>query len=313
MERLSMRAAAALHNCTRDENSTCALSNYTNVHRPGWFAYGQSLQVSTTFGALSCVGNALIILSFVIWPQLRKATSRQILIYVSICDFGSCLINAISGRTDPGQTVGLPCQVEAFFWIIFTLGFVLWSTCMSIYLYMSIARDGTAQAKRYVKFFHLVCWGVPVVVSSLAFGLGGLGNSSLSTTVGWCWIGSRPLALGEMSCSGVSFLWMMVTLKGWECVSYFVIPILYALVLWRIRQETSGKGKLRMGAPVQRAIRGVNIKLAILPVCFVLMRVWGTVRVFTDALQRSCKVELSQTSLDALEYMQVQCRRPAQR
>lgn len=226
--------------CVLDVNRSCYrdLSNYTLERTLHWFTYfGHARDVSTAFGLLGCVGSFLIIASFLFWPQLRRTTSRRILVWISVCDFIACLINVASSRSYPGIYDDAGCVAEAFLWIVSTLGFVLWSTALSIHLYFSLVHRNAIETKHLMIIFHVLCWGIPLIVATAALFSGALGNSSMMTTIGWCWVSmeaARPLS---WRCMETRFFWMMLTLKGWEIVSYFAIPVLYLVILRQIHKE----------------------------------------------------------------------------
>ena len=158
------------------------------------------------------------------------------------------------------------CQVQSFFNSFSSISSFLWTISIALYLYISIVQRDTARADRYVTAMHLVCWGVPAVVITIAAGLGQLGYNA-EITPGWCWLRHS------------SAFWIIVTGKGWEIVAYVASPILYAAVKHAIkRANRSGSEEQLLVRRACAASQEADKKLVFVPILFLLLRIWGTVR-----------------------------------
>lgn len=202
-----------------------------------WFSYAfGSHYLAAVTACLSATGSLLIITSFAVWPVLRRATSRQILVFLSVADLGASITNAVGALH---YMQGAPCHAQAFFTIVWSMSFILWSTCLAVYLYVSIVQDNIVRARRLMVLFHMLCWGLPLLMAVVALQQKALGSSSSTSTVGWCWINVSPQSPPGWRCGDAMMLWMMLTMKFWESLSYIVIPTLYILIRRHIRREVS--------------------------------------------------------------------------
>ena len=203
-----------------------------------WFTYDFGAHyVVEVVAVLSIIGSLLICTSFAVWPDLRRATSRHILVFLSVADLGASLTNAVGALDFVGE--GDSCKAQAFSFVYWSLSFVLWSSCMAIYLYVSIVQDNVLKARGLLIPFHVVCWGLPLIMAVSALAAGALGQSSSGSTLGWCWVAVQPKHPSGIKCGSSLVLWMALTLKMWELLSYVVIPFLYFSVKCHIRKEVS--------------------------------------------------------------------------
>ncbi|XP_065193833.1 G-protein coupled receptor 157-like [Sycon ciliatum] len=242
------------------------------------FTYPSNI-VAFTVGIVSGLGSLCILLSFTLVRDLRATTSRKILCFISLADLGACVTQATGASQYYGDV--LDCEIQALFSVIFTLSFVMWTTCLALYLYISLARDDLMLAKRMVNWFHIVGWGLPVTVGLVAFFLDSLGSDNSVATNGWCWVSTQPkVPPHNFMCQYAILLWMLLTTKIWELVSYVLVPFLYIRVKMHIRRVVAAESAMVVTQSYRRAVYAIDRKLVILPIAFVLLRMWGTIRVF---------------------------------
>ena len=189
---------------------------------------------AAVIGLLSAVAALLIIVTSLAIPTLRRATSRRLLVYLSIADLVASLSNAVGALH---FFIPIGCYWQAAFTVAGNLSSVLWSTCFAVYLYICIVRDNVALARRLEIAFHLICWGCPVVVAAAGLQQEAYGSTAFKATVGWCWIRLQPVHPLHWDCWKAGLLWMLLSLKGWECASYAIIPTLYFKAKYSIRHE----------------------------------------------------------------------------
>ena len=150
-----------------------------------WQYASDHLAIAVAFA--STFGSLFIIISFLVRQDLRRTTSRRILVFISIADLGSCSSQAVGAFDYFGGRP--PCEIQAAFTVFFSLAFILWTTCLAIYLYMSLVRDSVVAAKRMVNcWFHAIGWGIPLACSLLSYFMDSLGSDQSYATNGWCWV-----------------------------------------------------------------------------------------------------------------------------
>ena len=129
--------------------------------------------ITTASCIISSLGSLMIIITFILWPELRTEI-RRILFYLSIaCLCSVCAI--LPGVTDvlydrwdsnlSNSTSG--CVAESAISIFFTTSSFFWTVALVFYLWLTV-RTGTIVykcAEYLLTYFHIVCWGVPFVTA----------------------------------------------------------------------------------------------------------------------------------------------------
>lgn len=109
-----------------------------------------------------------------------------------------------------------------------------------------------------------------------------MGNSDNVVSSGWCWI--KYILNDETNWPWQKMLfWMCMAGKGWEILAYFAICVFYLLVKWQIRREINRgfpAGSHFLTVRSIEVVRKADRKLMFIPVVFILLRIWGTIRFF---------------------------------
>lgn len=218
--------------------------------------------------SLSVIGSLLIILSYACFKQLRSKP-REILMHISLMDFGVSLANLIGaavyfddyynipdehdsnsslvpGSLTPAhpiminrelnsvasesdrtlsatQTIEGLCATQAFFAGYFTLGSILWTIFLSIYIYLFLLYHQTKPKLPHYSVFtsYLVSYGVPVIIMLWLVLTDRLGYAPYNSS-GWCSLTIQNPSTGKADYYAAVFgndLWIYLAL--------FLIPILY--------------------------------------------------------------------------------------
>lgn len=171
---------------------------------------------------LSMLGALLIIFSFVCCKDLRSR-GRQILVNISIMDFGVGMFNLAGSAvyfdglyhqescenctvykpsaffTPPhcrefqsdlvycpeSATVHYFCLAQACLSGFFTYGSILWTNSLCFYLYFRIVYSGTKWARYCVYASYMFCYGMPLFIILWLSMTGRLGFSPYESS-GWC-------------------------------------------------------------------------------------------------------------------------------
>lgn len=108
--------------------------------------------------ALSFLGSLLIILTYVIWTDLRT-TPRKLLVFLSLAD----LLSAISysyGVWKVFTEDSLDCTVQGAISTFANTSSFFWTVAIAIYLYIFLVKSSQRLADSLVLYFHLVRWGL---------------------------------------------------------------------------------------------------------------------------------------------------------
>ena len=185
--------------------------------------------LTTVSASLSLLGTSFIIGTFIAWKDFRS-TSRRILVYISISDFfiaGGNLFGLWHPRDN--STV---CESQSFVTTCASLCSFFWTTFLAIFMYTVVVKKQVNKAGTMLKFYHIIGWGVPFIITGTALGLRKLGNDNDLYSAGWCWIDSK-LPKHERN------LWMLISGKAWEVTAYFVSSTFYLMLKCHIRKEVS--------------------------------------------------------------------------
>ena len=230
-------SGTTIHRPNSDENET------TNVPGARIFACVMS--------TLSICGALLIILSYLCFKNIRTK-AREVLLHLSMADFGVGSTNLIGGIINYGSLIqtchnhtrhnlSYPlscvslvdlCKVQAFFAEFFTLASILWTLLLAFYVYTLVLDPSRKLSLWIVRFGYLVCWGMPLFVSVWLVSTKKLGKTKIGGA-GWCSLKAENRK-GNVNHVTVFFgndLWVMST--------FFLIFILYTTLHCHLRGKVS--------------------------------------------------------------------------
>lgn len=119
----------------------------------------------------------------------------------------------------------------------------------------------------------LLSWGVPLAITVAAVALKKIGYDASDVSVGWCWINLE---------AEDRVLWMLLTGKLWELLAYVTLPVLYLLIRKHIRRAHAELSEYRPivseAHQLQHRTSVADKKLVLIPLIFICLRVWSTVR-----------------------------------
>lgn len=195
---------------------------------------------------LSMCGATLIIASYVFFKSLRNR-ARLILLHISIMDLGTVVSKFVGDAINfdryyvsyPNSTCtiyhttrlnyiqGL-CEGQAFFSHFFTIGSVLWTISLSVYLYFLLVHYRTPYAQMSLNASYFLCYGLSLLVCVWLLLSNKLGYDGKS----WCSIVSLDLLTGLPNRYAAVF--------GYDLWVYFTmtfVPVLYLTVHLYLRDK----------------------------------------------------------------------------
>ncbi|KAK2851291.1 hypothetical protein Q5P01_007567 [Channa striata] len=221
--------------------------------------------------ALSFLGSSLIILTYIIWPDLRT-TPRKLLVYLSVSDWLSAVSYAV-GVWKVFHSDSVDCVVQGAISTFANTSSFFWTVAIAVYLYVLIVRTSQRLADRLVLVFHLVSWGIPLVITVTAVSLKKIGYDASEVSVGWCWVRIQ---------ANDRYLWMLLTGKIWEFLAYITLPVIYILIKRHIHIAHDALSEYRpilANRPLSQSFSSMaDVKLTLIPIVFIVLRIWSTVR-----------------------------------
>ena len=174
-----------------------SLVNISSAHLPVDHALKA---ISAVTCSLSILVSLAIILSYVLIKDIRSK-AREILVHLSIMDltfttanligiilkYDKYLVHKTEGSThDNYKRV---CEAQAFFAAYGTIGSILWTLGMAVYLYYRITSPDQRVTGRVVKVLYVVCYVLPLYVSLWLLIRGHYGYpKNENDSGGWCTI-----------------------------------------------------------------------------------------------------------------------------
>ncbi|XP_027699725.1 G-protein coupled receptor 157 isoform X1 [Vombatus ursinus] len=222
---------------------------------------------------LSFLGSSLLIGTHALWPDLRSR-ARQLLLFLSLAD----LLSAASyfyGVLQDFQDTTWDCVVQGALSTFANTSSFFWTVAIAIYLYVTIVRSsqGPWAGTRLLYCFHLISWGIPLAITAAAVALKKIGYDASDVSVGWCWVNIEVED---------RLLWMLLAGKVWEMLAYLVLPVLYILIRKHISRARAALSEYRPLLAEMHACQHrtavADKKLILIPLIFICLRVWSTVR-----------------------------------
>lgn len=192
--------------------------------------------------ALSMIGSLLIIISYCMIPGIRTK-GREILVNLSLMDFVAAASNCTgiainfthylgnSSDSTLHTTMNRLCVAQAVFAQYGTISSILWTICLSVYIYLCIMMDNKKVAFRSVVAFYVLCYGLPAIVSAWYVSTGKLGFDRIGGS-GWCSVileshGKRQL------------LSIIFTNDIWIYLTIIIVPVIFVALHYHLKSEVS--------------------------------------------------------------------------
>ena len=143
--------------------------------------------ILTIVSVLSILGASIIILTFVIFKDIRTP-ARHIIVCIALSDLISSLSNCFGLRINEKDDDD-SCIIQSFIGSTFIMSSFLWTMFLAVYLYIVIVYENQELGRKIIfPWFHIVSWFVPLAINIVAVAMQVLGNSRSLVTGGWCWI-----------------------------------------------------------------------------------------------------------------------------
>jgi len=209
----------------------------------------------------SICGSSVIILTYCLFPNLRKLRYVELVFYVSISDlFAACgtILGSVPDDSDE-------CWFQGFSTSIGFLAAVLWTTVILHQIFLVVVQRG--KVFKSMIPLHMFCWGWPIVLSLLPLSTNTYNN--YDDQASWCFVASRsdsPM-WGEL-------FWTIFSFFFWIWLAIFVNVVQIVMVVRKLRN-----------LQVSRAVRSTMRKLIWYPlmtmVCWFLVSI-GTIHVIAN-------------------------------
>ena len=185
--------------------------------------------ILVTSSVLSCLGASLIIIAYCVLKDIRKG-AQTIITLLAIADLvysGSLIMAGINyfiyyketvqENCEPFQTV---CKIQALITLEGGWSTFVWTSVLAFYFFMFYTFPQSTLALKLMPLYHILSWGVPIVVGLVLLIVGKLGLYP-----GWLVCYTKPQGSAAERV-------LLLLLGGWlpELISCAFVIILYTVI-----------------------------------------------------------------------------------
>lgn len=153
---------------------------FTPTEIDGFVAYGPVFDGLLGFSSIvSITGSLTVIVTFLLFPQLRKFFAR-LAVYLALSDLWLCCAMMMGPSRPPHYT---KCMIQSAMNSYFGLATVLWTVAFANSLHRVLLDRDLSVESKYEKNLHIFAWGLPALAVVLTFSTGVAGPAGLT-----CWI-----------------------------------------------------------------------------------------------------------------------------
>jgi len=195
---------------------------------------------------LSILGSLAIIITYALVKEIRSK-ARELLVHVSLMDITYTTANLVgimipyreylpynsthhdysSNNTSDGNVYHRVCEAQAFFAVYGTIGSVLWTLALAVYLYYRMVSRDAIITKRLVRILYVVCYALPLYVSLWLLLDHHMGYPhNVLSGAGWCSLRDN-----------VNGLVILMTYDIWMWLGIIVLIPLYLVIYAHIREQ----------------------------------------------------------------------------
>ena len=228
--------------------------NWTVETDPFSIYFQQDLPLRVVVGVtcvLAIFGSTFVILSYVCFKDFRTH-ARQILLNLSLMDFGIGLGNLIgmlidfdrfylsknattgayTGIQDVSTAVDVTCQTQAVFSHFVTLGSVLWTMSLAVYMFV-LTFQNERKARYYLPACYVASYGVPALVCAWMAATKRFGYAPYNSA-GWCsLIINKPFAGGSTK---TDYFPIVIAYDLWIFLAIIITATVYVAIFRRFKE-----------------------------------------------------------------------------
>ncbi|XP_052286382.1 G-protein coupled receptor 157-like isoform X2 [Dreissena polymorpha] len=230
--------------------------------------------VSAVSCGLSIFGAIGILLTFVLFPDIRN-TTRKLLIFLTIADLiqptGYLAAIVVQGFGDHVSNKDF-CKIQSAVTTYSSLVSFFLTVAIAGYLFVAINRRSMSSTCVLV-VSNVVSWAVPGIIIAIALNAEMLGRNDSDRSVGtgpWCWVNFDKYKFGK------SIAYMSMAGKGWELACYLLTATFYVLLKFKLYLRHRFKHLNEINADLRDGDKNfLYVWLVLLAI-----RAWGTIRFF---------------------------------
>ena len=209
----------------------------------------QSSFLTLISSCLSIFGSCLIILTFILWKDVRRTTARIILLFLAIADLGTGLGYLVSSagfiayhfqtQNDHNASFSYPtfCTITSFFTTFFPVSSFFWTAYLAVYFFIVLVLKKPRWSRKLIIFSNLTAWPIPFIICTVTISFGILGavaggdrhSGDHRNTAGWCFVSLNGTKSYHYNYT-TYLLWEALCGKGWELLFFIIVIISYSVI-----------------------------------------------------------------------------------
>ncbi|XP_019852969.1 PREDICTED: probable G-protein coupled receptor 157 [Amphimedon queenslandica] len=242
---------------------------------------------------LSILGSLLIIITFCLFPHVRRTKVRQILLHISIMDLGVALANltgsivyfdhyyysysndTITWKENVSHAVNVSCKTQAFVAMYSTYGSIFWTNWLAVFLYFTVVYHYNPSISNWVlRLGYIICYLGPLCLCVWFLCTDRLSFNPYGSA-GWCTLVTVNVERNA-SDSSVAKNYIATTFGYdlWIYLTFILVPVLFIGTRSHISMELSGTKNLISKDKLWTAVHNVDFKFILVPITFIFLRIW---------------------------------------
>ena len=156
--------------------------------------YAEAASATVVSSVLSVFGSFLIILTYVMWKDVRKSTARAILFFLAIADFFSATGYFVSSVVYFAVNDGTHkrfCGFQSIWIAYFPMTSYFWTANFAVYYFVILVLKKNQWRKKLMFIFHLTSWLIPLAICVPAVATGWLGKGLFTLSGVWCFVSDK--------------------------------------------------------------------------------------------------------------------------
>ena len=234
---------------------------------------------------VSILSSVLIILLFVSFRDMRTQ-ARKFLFYISIADvFNSSwflfahvwsLFRIDYSTCYRGKTIVelYFCILQATMNVYFTIVSSYWTIILAVYILSLLYNKELFVSSKSKFLLGLVGWGIPILLALFGLLTNQLGPGRGTASAGWCFISDYSTETYPTSIHAVT---EFIGGNLFDILTLLILTVVYAIAFVKCTKE---RRKHNTGW-----ITEGDMKLALIPMAYILLRLWGTLRSFLTLME----------------------------
>ena len=197
---------------------------------------------------LSCVACVTMLAIYITWTEIRQNIAQAIVTFIAIADFLTAagyltssfnlLVYVFTDRQPDRHGCDVfttMCEIQSYVVTYGTMSSFFWTIILAFHFYMTIAQERPNFTKRLLPFYHLIAWGVPILIAFPLLCVGKLAYAPFVTGM-WCYMeiyrNSPPFGKNNTVVS-------LVVTQLPEIVAFLLIITFFSLTWIKIYKQVS--------------------------------------------------------------------------